>query len=827
MQKKIMFASLFIIPAFLNANDIGFEERAAKFKVTHKEASEVVSQLKKNNLKYTRPTTDKIYVRDGGTSEIEFKEDYIADNCAPDEIQFNNIQKTVLNNWIKSWKNKNEKDFNKLLVSSPKILKLNTGKEKGTENLGDINFLNWSDLQGTSSVKKYLSSFKIIEDFDLVTMKYVSPKTSRNSKMDMVKAELHIRLDVRGIDIDGKRRNDRGPVKVTVVKQNKSWKIAEIKNWGIETLTKKTATFSDVTKLAGLDKIKQYNRVEAIRRGGYSVSVGDFNNDNIQDIYLGSFGPGQLLEGQKNGKYKLVKNSGLEKDTYVKTSVFADFNNDGFQDLLLVRFVPTAKYKRRNDLIVYKNTGKGSFVRVEGVKDRSPTDYAMPAAVADFNNDKFLDFYVGFPGAKDFTTFANVEHKEGVKAQGVYFNNKNFSFVENGLGGYAQHNYKTFSQLQKLFPHSSVSLDIDQDGDMDIVVIDDQGNLSPAYINDGTGKFVQGVENIGVKNRGKGMGVASTDIDNDGILDVAISNVNFTTTYRTDRSCLANWNSTLFSSNDHGLKFFKGVQKGSFSDATGTSGLDYAGEGLAGVEFIDYNNDGLEDLYVANGLWSGTDKESDLGFLYSFSKIDADSRLLMRPLGSTQSVIMSILSGFQGDLQKNIKTGKRPHLAGFQRNRLFRNRGNGKFVEVGYLEGVDSIADGYVIAKADYDNDGDLDIILRNADPGSDDVRFHALQIFKNNSQGNHLRLKLQATSSNRDAIGASVDVKVNGKKFFKQLIANNGTAQSEKIIHFGLGTSKVADEVLITWPNGKKQILRNLKSGTHKIIENSNIAKR
>ena len=113
-----------------------------------------------------------------------------------------------------------------------------------------------------------------------------------------------------------------------------------------------------------------------------------------------------------------------------------------------------------------------------------------------------------------------------------------------------------------------------------------------------------------------------------------------------------------------------------------------------------------------------------------------------------------------------------------------------------------------------------LDLILRNGDPGSSDVNYPAVQVFRNDHGGKSLRIKLVAETSNVDAIGSSVVVETKSKTQMQQLIANNGTAQSEMVLHFGLDQDKKASRVVITWPNGKIQILKNVKPGYHVIRE-------
>ncbi len=798
-----------------------------KYSVSHEQADKLLNQLKddsrKDIMKF-RPSTKEISVQHGGIAKNEESYETSMRSCWADENQFDEIHRTLLVTWMKSWKANDLKAFENSLVKNAKLAKFATDFDASPRMLGDISYYeNWKEST-RGSIKDYLAGFAKIEDIDLVTMKYTARRDYRDSSLNMIKADLHIQFDLRGITKNGSRRNDRGPIKVTVVKEGKEWKISEITDWGLETVMTDKPTFKEVTASSGVLALPEYQRVEAIRRGGYAVAIGDVNNDGIQDMYLGAYGPGKLLLGTKDGKWVESAKNGLGNETLVKTAAFADFNNDGLADLLLTRFVPTKDDSSmffKDDIVIYKNLGSGKFEKMKQViLERSPADNAMPAAVADFNNDGLLDFYVGFPGTKDFTTFGKIPDRENLRVQGLYLNKGSFKFTEGNLGDYSKEVYDKVTLHHRIYPHSSVALDFDQDGDMDVVVIDDRGNISPAYRNDGKGNFTQAEQYIGVKTTGFGMGLAAADVDNNGILDLVFTNVNFTSKVRTDNSCKSNWNAEVFEERDHGLKFYYGMQKGKYADATMKNGLFYAGEGLAGAEFLDYNNDGFQDLYVANGLWSGTDKTQDLTHIWTRSHLANIEGTFLERKTETQSSVMKIMLGFMGDIFTQKKGSGRPGMAGHQRNRLFRNLGDGNFIEVGYMENVDSLADGYVISKVDMDGDGALDLVLRNGDPGSKEVNFPAVQVFKNQTKAHALRLKLIAQTSNRDAIGSSVTITVSGKKQFQQLINNNGTAQSERILHFGLGNKKKADLVVVTWPNGKKTTLKNLEAGTHTVTE-------
>jgi hypothetical protein len=763
-----------------------------------------------------------------------------ASQCVADENQYTEIQRQLLDPWISSWQQQDVDAYYNLLdgkFSSARFVDELSGSNK-SNSLGSVTKYSWSpemvrQLKDPAKIrqmlKDYVTHFSKIEDIELKTIKFVSPRSMRKANGDMEQAELHVLFDLRGFEGKNKRQ-DRGTLKVLVNKGESNWKITGLEVMKMDTLKSgSTPSFVDVTSEFGLASLPRYVRTEAIRRGGYALAVGDINNDGFLDMFVGNLEKSELHLGDANGKFLQLKASGLANETFVKTAVFADFDNDGFQDLLLTRFAPKKNRNNKiNDLVLYKNIGGKSFRQVAGVKDNANTNFVMPAAVADFNRDGFLDFYIGFPGKKDFTYLAEVKLPQAVEVQRVYLNNKEMSFLPTKDKAFSNSSAKD-ANLQNIFPHSAIAMDYDQDGDADILVVDDRGNISPLYQNKGDGTFAETGESAGIHNRGFGMGAAVGDLNGDGLVDIAVTNVDFASDYRLHQSCKANWNMDFkgpaFDSSGS-IKMFKGMGGGKFADTSKVTNLDWPGEGLGGVEFVDYNNDGRLDIYVTNGLWTGTDKTQDLSSYFStlLAKNFTGERALGEINVGTKSNFMSVLSDFKGDLVSLKAGNSRPHMGGNQRNRLYRNNGDNTFTDVAFLEGVDSIADGYVVAVADVNRDGKMELILRNADRGTLDVSYPPVQIFKNVNQEGHksLLVRLVGKTSNHDAIGAEVTAVIAGTKVVRQLIANNGAAQSERVLHFGMGTAEKVSKLTVKWPNGGVQTLENLEPGVLTITENT-----
>ncbi len=762
-----------------------------------------------------------------GSKDVDdWQRDKQLDKCLQDEVQYLGIEQTLLKAWQESWENGSASSFNELLAEKGQFQYPADKSLASKKTYSDISIYELSDKNNsvTRWDGSFLKSYSKISSAEIIGMKYLISEKERSSKnLNFNSAQIEIRYDIRGFNKEGYRLNDRGTMAVQVSFKNNKWIIEGNKVLsGERVVANREPAFIERTSQSSLNKVSIHERSEAIRRGGYAISVNDINGDGFLDIYSGSAKLSQLLYGAKDGTWNIVNESILSSLSAVKTAIFADFDNDGDSDAIMTLF----EYDKDDSDLAYLINNNGKFTPVKNfVKGKLNYNLPMPATVADFDRDGFLDLYVGFPGKRDFTVLDSATDKKFEYPQGFFRNlankSKDRAFVDATKAAWGK---KGLSKYTSVFPHSSIATDYDFDGDMDLLVVDDRSNLSPLYENQSGKGFTPVNDLVDFKNKGYGMGVAIGDLNNDGVNDIAITNVNFYARQRFNSSCNANWYFDFPS--DPGIKIFSGHQSGekkkiSFSDITSSTNASFVGEGAAGIEFLDYNNDGLLDIYVATGLWSGENKDKKYDLSSLFTRAVAAKKTyndVLEPYRTYRQRDWSFVS-----ILRDGKFKTAPSMAGYQRNRLFLNLGNNDFVEVGYLEGVDSIYDGYVIATGDPNKDGKIDLFLRNGDPGSLKYTYPTIQYFENhfNEKNHSITISLEGNDSNRNAIGSTVSVTTqSGKVIKRQLVANNGAAQSQMLLHFGLGADTKAKSVHIRWPSGKLQDFGPLKEGHYLIKE-------
>lgn len=738
------------------------------------------------------------------------------------------VSETLLRRWEADWVRGSAASFSGLLTSDAKVADLSPSLPAPQRLFRGITRQTWNASAiaqvaadgAATSVERYLGAFRRVVDLSLdVDEARLSPDGSA--------LELATTYDLRGVAKDGALRQDRGRLGLTCVNVGGTWKIRAMTVTAMETMAAPAASFVDATQKSGLGAAPVYPRLEAIRRGGYAVAMGDYDKDGHLDVFMGAWGPCKLFKGRADGTFTdATSTSGLDSETLVKAAAFVDIDGNGTKDLVLSRFVTD----NENDVVVYVNDGKRFTRSATPIARTQRYDRAMPMAVADFNNDGLLDLYVGFPGKRDFTVLDF--RPQQLSPQGVFLNQGKGVFTDatavSGINTSA-----SGASNGPVFPHASVSADWDGDGAMDLVVVDDRRNRTQVYRNTGGGAFTDATTTTGIQNQGWGMGVAVGDYDNDGLPDLYVSNIDFTAARRLAKTV---GSKTIFTGN----RLYRNTGGGRFEDVTDKAGVAWAGQAAGGCEWVDYDNDGKLDLYVMNGLWTGTGTK-DMSSLFvrnylaereapsprmqaSVSRADAEGISLSNP--DSSNLVMKVLNGYRGA----DGTAPTMSMAGNQRKRLFHNDGNGHFTEVGFLEGVDRAEDGYVLATCDYNKDGKVDFVLRNADPGVKEKTFPTLVLLENTSRNGNRGLAVylegDGKKSNRDAVGATVRVWTKGASQSRWLTSLNGASQSEAAAFFGLGTADKVDRIQVRWPSGKVETFPSVKAGRVVISEGKGLAR-
>ena len=493
--------------------------------------------------------------------------------------------------------------------------------------------------------------------------------------------------------------------------------------------------------------------------GGASAAVGDFNNDGLDDVFVTDSDNGKpnfLYRNDGNMKFTEVGvaagvTGGNDPRSIVADALWFDYDNDGWQDLLVARF---------GTPILYHNEKNGKFRDVTAGSGFNKFGNTIAAMAVDYDGDGLLDVMFGnyfkplnLIDLPDPHVLPN-DLDNAINGGGVTF------WRNTGKGVFVDVTEKTgFSK------HTGWTLDLghgdfNNDGYPDIYLAADYGT-DRIYFNKGDGTFEDVTEKaIGFDTR-KGMNVDVADYDNDGWLDIYVTNI--TDEYM--KECNMLWH------NNH---------DGTFTDISKETNTCATLWGWA-AKFGDFDNDGWADLFVVNGLRSAS-KENYIPVLLE---------MMIKPGIDFTDV----------RLWPNIGTMT---WSGYQKKKMFHNLGGQTFKEISAEAGVDNELDGRGIGMADFDNDGRLDLYQVNAD--------QVALMYKGETTGggNWVQLSLQGgPGSNRDAIGARIKLTAGGLTQIKEIDGGNGYAgQSTKRAHFGIGKAAKVDAMEIRWPNGKVEKL-------------------
>ncbi len=429
-----------------------------------------------------------------------------------------------------------------------------------------------------------------------------------------------------------------------------------------------------------------------------------------------------------------------------ESAAWGDYDDDGDQDLYLTVDGPNR---------LFRNDGGDTFTDVTAVAGVGHAGFSVGCAFGDLDNDGDLDLYVvNFGNGPD----ALYENNGPIGPGGEYV----FTDIALDAGITVERSSRGMALL-----------DYDADGLLDIYVLAIGEYI--LYRNLGDLQFTDVAAALGVNQSATGVGVVCSDVDNNGWIDIFTGN----------RSGATN----LLYMNDQG------------TFTTPTTGIDAAGLGM-GVLAFDYDNDLDFDLYwttwpgppdnAVNALYRN---DTGTGFTDAAVSTNTDD-----PLGWGISCNAGDVDndGWEDFFVTNgFSDGTTPNV-------LFHNRGTGSFTDATAALGGAAF-DGRGVAFADYDKDGDLDLIVTS---DSDDPN----HLWRNETDnGNHwIVVNLIGTSSNRSAIGTRVEVTTPLRTVVKEVSGGAGRGSQNSLpVEFGLGAATSVDQIIVRWPDGTTQVSR------------------
>ena len=735
-----------------------------------------------------------------------------------------NIEHELLIPWAQSWAAADAAVYLEFLEDQQKGIGWMT-QSSATKTQDGIEEHSWQPHPSQDSAAAYLAQFNQIDSVQL------EPLFARSLSADTV--EIRVRFQLRG-QIRNQRQHDRGVLTIKVHNKNDHWSIQEFLSADMERVRSTRAPiFSDATKDWNLDTLPISDRKEAIRRGGYALAAVDYNDDGRSDLLVGHYGTVQLLKNTGDQFIDVTKEEGLSAESVVKSAAVADMDGDGDKDILVLRFVETSEHQVR-DFVAYENMGADATPRFQARRNLLPRsreyDRAMPLTLADFNNDGTLDIYIGFPGIRDFTSgIQNRERPEEQASQGLWLNKGDWNFTETTSG---------IIDDNSVYAHAALASDLDGDGTMELLVVDDSGRINPLYKRTESGDYVNVAKDAGIASSGMSMGISTGDFNGDGLLDIMSTNVTLLAGKRLlQQAQNIDFSNPRYASNFkkieegyNALALYQNNGDGTFTQINDPQLSQWHGQAAASGEWIDYNHDGLLDYYLPNGLWSSGEETLDSLFfrfditsfsdpLYTGIKTEKDfgEEVVLNDVHGGSNYVVSKQEQANPILRllrshRNSSGTLSFSLGGHQHNSLFRNNGDGTFTEVGYLENADRIEDGYIVAPFDVDNDGRQDLVLRNTDPALEQSYAPVVLLKNNHSAAKSACIQLP---KNKSPFGARVTASINGTTHVREIHSVNGAVQGEPMVMFGLGTADKADNVTIQWPDGSKDSLGTISSCT------------
>ncbi len=518
---------------------------------------------------------------------------------------------------------------------------------------------------------------------------------------------------------------------------------------------------------------------------GGGVAIGDINNDSLPDIYFtGNMTKNRLYLNRGNFKFEdITETAGVGGTHGWSTGVsMVDLNADGFIDIYIANSGNVKGDDKENELFI--NNGDGTFTERAAEYGLADQGYSTHAAFFDYDKDGDLDVYLlnnSYQAIGSFNLRKNMRPIRDAEGGDKLLRNDDGKFVDvsEAAGIYG-------SVIG--FGLGVTVGDIDRDGWQDLYICNDFFERDYIYMNNRDGTFREELTEQMRSISGASMGADMADLTGDGYPEIFVTEMlpgkedRFKTTMTFE-----NWDKYQYNlENDYYHQFTRNMlhrnnADGTFSEVgrlAGTEATDWSWSAL----ITDFDNDGLRDIYVSNGIHRDILDKDYLNFI------------------SADEVKRSVITKEGVDFKKLIDVIPTTRIE----NYAFRGTGDLRFENKATEWGLATPSHSNGAAYGDLDNDGDLDLVVNNINmPGF---------VYRNNAANNWLKIELVGKDKNVDAFGAKISVTAGDQTLYTEQMPMRGFESSMDFRpNFGLGKNTQADEVRVEWLDGSVSTMRDV----------------
>ncbi|MES2730548.1 MAG: VCBS repeat-containing protein [Bacteroidota bacterium] len=548
---------------------------------------------------------------------------------------------------------------------------------------------------------------------------------------------------------------------------------------------------------------------------GGGVAIGDINNDGLADLFLTSnMADNKLYLNKGDFKFQdITQQAGVAGQRAWSTGVtFADVNSDGWLDIYVCNAGIKKGDDRRNELFINQGNGNDGLptfkekAEAYGLGDRG---FSTHAAFFDYDRDGDLDMYLLNNSSIPVNRLqdANIRHIRDYEGGQKLFRNDTPASSTLGKDAKREGIFTDVSEQAGIYGSVigfglGITIgDVNNDNWLDIYISNDFYERDYLYLNNRKGGFTEASKDWMEHESLSSMGADIADINNDGNLDIFVTDMlpgddirlKKTTTFEDyNRQRLLLSRDFHYQISRNMLHLNNGTDakgQGSFSEI-GTLSNVHATDWSWGALLFDMDNDGLKDIFVANGINKDLTNQDFLNFL------------------SNEEMAKQYQESKGANLKMLVDAMESTPIS----NYAFQNTGNLQFANKAADWGLAQPSFSNGSAYGDLDNDGDLDLVVNNINM--------PVSVYKNQSSEmahqHFLRVKLKGGEKNLSGIGAKVYVYQQDKTQFLQQMPNRGFESSVDLtLVFGLGKTAAIDSVYVIWPNDRRQVLKQVKADT------------